>query len=166
MAGARITTLKILHAAGADTPRPYTRRENAILMAYIGGPGLAAPTLNHVRLASGEARALFKRVLHNVEIMLSHERVHGDLSAFNILYWQGQITLFDFPQVISPLENRSAYLIFQRDIQRLCDYFQRQGVDADPRTLAADLWTSHGYPTGPPDAVEFFDEGMEAIDQG
>ncbi len=159
-------TLETLHAAGADTPRPYTRRDNAILMNYIGGPGLAAPTLDQVHLEPDEARGLFKRVIHNVEILLAHERVHGDLSAFNILYWEGQITLIDFPQVISPLENRSAFQIFQRDIQRVCDYFQRQGVEADPRALAFDLWTSHGYPTGPPEAIEFFEEGTEANDPG
>jgi RIO kinase 1 len=138
-------TLRLMHAAGADVPVPYTRGENAILMEYIGGEDFPAPTLNTIDLAPGEALPLFERVLHNVELMLAHGRVHADLSAYNILYWQGEITLIDFPQSISPGENRNAYHIFERDLIRVCEYFARQGVAAEPRRLAARLWTAHKY---------------------
>ncbi len=47
-------------------------------------------------------RPLYERLLRNIEIMLEHGIVHGDLSAYNVLYWEGQITLIDFPQVVSP----------------------------------------------------------------
>ncbi len=78
--------------------------------------------------------------------MLAHEIVHGDLSAYNVLYWGGDIALIDFPQVVSPRGNRNAYVIFERDVTRLCEYFMRQGFALNPRRLAAELWTSHGYP--------------------
>ena len=90
-------------------------------------------------------KALFERVLHNMDILLAQGKVHGDLSAYNILYWQGQISLIDFPQVVSPRENRNAYPIFQRDVRRVCDYFARQGVRADAGRLARELWEGHGY---------------------
>lgn len=138
-------TMQILHAAGADIPVPYTRGNNAILMEYIGGPDMPAPTLNTVKLDRQEAGTLFERVLHNVDLMLANERIHGDLSAYNILYWNGEIKLIDFPQAINPNQNRSAYLIFKRDIRRLVEYFQRQGVKARPNRVAQDLWTSHGH---------------------
>ena len=138
-------TLKTLHAAGADVPRPYEMGENAILMGFIGDELSAAPTLNTVRLKRGEVRPLFERIVRNVDLMLSHEIVHGDLSAYNILYWKGEITLIDFPQVISPHKHRSAYQIFSRDITRICEYFARQGLRPDPNRLAADLWQAHGY---------------------
>jgi len=77
--------------------------------------------------------------------MLANGIVHADLSAYNILYWDGEITLIDFPQVISPGGHRYAYQIFRRDVTRVCEYFSRQGVHADPARLAADLWTAHGY---------------------
>ena len=32
--------------------------------------------------------------------------VHGDLSPHNILYWQGEAKLIDFPQVSDPRFNR------------------------------------------------------------
>ncbi|NIT56687.1 MAG: serine protein kinase RIO, partial [Aliifodinibius sp.] len=76
-----------------------------------------------VDLERDEAQLLFDRVIHNVELMLKHNRVHADLSAYNILYWEGEIILIDFPQAISPVNNQSAYLIFKRDMLRICEYF-------------------------------------------
>jgi RIO kinase 1 len=138
-------TLKTLYAAGADVPRPYEMSENAILMGYIGNELSAAPTLNTVTLDTGEARLIYSSLLNNIEIMLEHGIVHGDLSAYNVLYWDGNITVIDFPQVVSPSGHRSAYQIFRRDIQRVCDYFARQSLQTDPARLAASLWKAHGY---------------------
>ena len=137
--------LQILHEAGADVPTPYARGDNAILMEYIGGPEMPAPTMNGVNLDTDEAQPLFERVLRNIEIMLASGRIHGDLSAYNVLYWQGEITLIDFPQVISPVENRNAFKIFERDVRRICEYFARQGVRSNPRRIAADMWTAFNH---------------------
>ncbi|MCC6499971.1 MAG: hypothetical protein IT313_06855 [Anaerolineales bacterium] len=138
-------TLEILHAAGADVPKPIAMEKNAILMEYIGDVASAAPTLNSVTLDRDEATQLFKRVIRNLDLLLTSERIHGDLSAYNILYWDGDITLIDFPQVTFPEANPSAWVIFLRDVTRVCQYFHSQGVKCDARKLAADLWTSHGH---------------------
>jgi RIO kinase 1 len=139
------TTLQALFAAGADVPRPYEMANNAILMEYIGDMATPAPALSEISLTRAEARDLFERVVHNLDLLLAHQRIHGDLSAYNILYWEGAITLIDFPQVVPPESNRNAYRIFERDVTRVCDYFTRMGVSIQPRPLAANLWTKHGY---------------------
>ena len=154
--------LQLLDAAGVDVPRPYARGNNAILMEYIGDPLAPAPTLNGVELDLDEAPLLFERVLRNVAVMLEHGRIHGDLSAYNILYWEGGIWLIDFPQAINPDENRNAYHIFERDITRICEYFARQGVACTPRRLAAELWTSSGRRLGPDVHPRLLDDGDEA----
>lgn len=138
-------TLETLYAAGADVPRPYTMAKNAILMDYIGDLGSAAPTLNSVRLDPDEVRPLFERVIRNLDLLLSNQRIHGDLSAYNILYWEGDISLIDFPQVVPPESNPEAWMIFLRDVTRICQYFASQGLKRDARNLASDLWTSHGH---------------------
>ena len=138
-------TLEMLHAAGADVPKPYAMEKNAILMDYIGDIDNAAPTLNSVTLDHNEARPLFERVIRNIELLLSNQRIHGDLSAYNILYWDGDITLIDFPQVVQPETNPLAWNIFLRDVTRICQYFNSQGIRSNSRKLAADLWTSHGH---------------------
>lgn len=138
-------TLEMLFEAGADVPKPYAMEKNAILMSYIGDYGNAAPTLNSVRLERNEARQLLDRVILNLNLLLDNERIHGDLSAYNILYWEGAITLIDFPQVVHPEANPSAWVIFLRDVTRVCQYFKAQGVKCDGRKLAAELWTAHGH---------------------
>jgi RIO kinase 1 len=102
-----------------------------------------------VTLDRDEARRLFERVLNNIETLLARERIHGDLSAYNILYWEGQITLIDFPQVVSPKINRNAFSIFERDVIRVCEYFSKQGISANPRKIARELWSKCGYPIRP-----------------
>jgi RIO kinase 1 len=135
----------MLYQAGADVPKPYAMQKNAILMEYIGDFGNHAPPLSSVKLDKNEARQLFDRVILNLNLLLANERIHGDLSAYNILYWGGDITLIDFPQVVHPEANPSAWVIFLRDVERVCQYFSAQGVKTNARKLAADLWTSHGH---------------------
>lgn len=135
--------LRRLHAAGVDVPRPFATGPNVILMAYVGDAAMPAPTLSQVALAPREAAPLFRRVVDNIERMLAERCIHGDLSAFNILYWQGAITLIDFPQVVDPFDNPAGRAIFDRDVARVCGYFAGQGVDADPAALAAAIWERH-----------------------
>ncbi|MBN1668239.1 MAG: hypothetical protein JW862_14195 [Anaerolineales bacterium] len=142
-------TLRKLHAAGCDVPQPYASAHNAILMDFIGDERTAAPTLHGNRLSKAQAGRLFEQLLHNLDRMLAVQRVHADLSAFNILYWQGELVLIDFPQAINPLRNPNAYLIFQRDLQRACEYFQDQGLQLNPTAIARDLWLRYGYSTDP-----------------
>ena len=147
-----------LHAAGADVPVPYARGNNAILMGYIGGSEMPAPALNDIELEPDEARVLFIRVFRNIEVMLEHGLVHADLSAYNILFWEGKVTLIDFPQAIHPNENRNAFRIFERDITRVCEYFARQGVKSSPSRLAAEIWMRYKYPLRPEVHPHLLDE--------
>jgi RIO kinase 1 len=145
-------TLKRLEAAGVAVPTPYASGHNAILMGYIGDRDGPAHTLNEVRLPRREAGPLFEFVIDNLRRMLAVGRIHGDLSAYNLLYWEGALTLIDFPQAVDPARNPDARFMFGRDVQRICDYFQRQGVRADAAALAAQLWGEAGLeePQPPP----------------
>lgn len=137
------TTLQRLYDAGAAVPFPIAASDNAILMGYVGDVSRAASTLSEVSLEPEEATPLFAEVLRNIELLLHHGLIHGDLSAYNILYWEGRVTLIDFPQITDSRTNSSALPILQRDIARVCEYFARQGVSCDPVALAADLWRDH-----------------------
>jgi RIO kinase 1 len=134
------TAMEQLYQAGAAVPRPVSASDNAILMSYHGDEQMAAPTLNTVHLEPGEAEALFQRVLHNIDLMLRHNLIHGDLSAYNILYWEGEITLIDFPQVVYLHNNPKAQFILQRDVQRTCEYFALQRVCCNAAAIADELW--------------------------
>jgi RIO kinase 1 len=146
------TTLERLYQVGAAVPKPVAANDNALLMSYCGDKRRAAPTLNGVRLGARAARQLFEEVLRNIELMLAQGFIHGDLSAYNILYWEGRITLIDFPQVSHVATNRNARAIFERDVTRVCEYFLAQGVALQPNQIAAELWARH-VDIGPDDAM-------------
>jgi RIO kinase 1 len=135
-------SLHTLHEAGADVPRPIMRTERAILMAYVGDENDAAPQLRSYRPDHGESDELFRQVMRNVELMLYRNVIHGDLSAFNILVWEGQITLIDLPQAVDPRKNKHARGLLERDVVRVCEHFERSGVQTSPGRLADDLWTA------------------------
>lgn len=133
-------TLEKLFKAGAAVPQPLAASPNAILMGYVGDENRGAHTLNEVQLDPEEAGTLFREVMRNIELMLQFDLIHGDLSPYNILYWEGQITLIDFPQVTVINSNSQARFILERDIQRVCEYFIEQGVACDPDAIFREMW--------------------------
>ena len=140
------STLQELHKAGVPVPMPYGVGENAILMEYIGDEGMAAPTLHEVRIDEDEVLPLFEITRQSIATMLQQGFVHGDLSAYNILYWQGEIKLIDFPQVIDTHSNQSARAVLNRDVLRVCQYFRRYGLQVDHSRLAEELWERYAAP--------------------
>lgn len=141
-----LDVMQRLHAAGAIVPKPLAHNDNAVLMEYLGDATRAAPPLESVTLETHEARRLFTLIVDNIKLMLSNEIVHGDLSAFNILYWAGDgnapgvARIIDFPQAVNPYKNPHAYQIFSRDVTRVCDYFAQYELDIDAVALAYEIW--------------------------
>ena len=78
--------------------------------------------------------------MFNIALFLACNRIHGDLSEFNILYWQGTVSIIDFAQAVDPRQNPEVFPLLLRDIERVCSYFARYGVVADARALARDMW--------------------------
>jgi RIO kinase 1 len=151
------TTLQKLFSAGADVPEPFEMANNAILMGYIGDINSCAPTLSEISLRKSEAIELFDRILYNIDLLLSLNCIHGDLSAYNILYWDNRLTLIDFPQTISPTTNRNSLSIFKRDVTRVCEYFSKQGIKVNPQAIANDLWKKNNLKLNPDVDIRLLD---------
>ncbi|MFN8376955.1 MAG: RIO1 family regulatory kinase/ATPase [Anaerolineae bacterium] len=134
------TTLQKLYALGAAVPEPIAAAENAILMSYCGDDGLAAPPLSEVKLPRNEVEPIFREVMRNIELMLQNGMIHGDLSAYNILYWDGGVTLIDFPQVTTSSGNSNARMILERDLTRVCEYFSAQGMKCSAQDILRSFW--------------------------
>jgi RIO kinase 1 len=136
-----VACLRSLFAEGADVPRPIGHAGSAVLMEYLGEINAPAPVLAGVRLASvAEARRLLERLLWHVELLLRQDRVHGDLSAYNVLYWDSRAVVIDFPQAVVAWSNPNAEWLLHRDVERLCQYFERYGILTDGAAMAGDLW--------------------------
>ncbi len=129
------------HRAGADIVEPLAVGDNAILMEYVGSEGMGAPVLDRVRLTPDEVRPLFERLMHNIELFLACDRIHADLSAYNVLYWEGDVRIIDFPQTVDAFTNPSAVALLGRDVMRICQHFGRYGVESDAAAIATGLWS-------------------------
>jgi RIO kinase 1 len=110
-------------------------------MEYVGDEAGPAPPLQRVEPDPAEARRLFAFLMRQVELWLRCDRIHGDLSSYNVLYRQGRLTVIDFPQAVDPRANPNADDLLARDIANVARYFGRFGVPAEPDRLADRLWT-------------------------
>ena len=133
-------TLRALAEAGAPVPRPLAATEDAILMTYLGDEAQAAPQLRAYRPGPDEAEDLFRQVVRAIELMLYRNVIHGDLSAYNVLVWDGKAIVIDLPQAVDPRKNRHAPGLLERDVERICNHFGRYGVRASPSGIAHELW--------------------------
>jgi RIO kinase 1 len=138
--------LRHLHAAGVTVPPPVEQiettarasrtgrirdSEGGYRMAFVGDPPEAAPRLSSVRLAPDEAEHAWDAVLAELALMLRARRAHGDLSAYNVLYWRERPVLIDFSQTVDLVTHADAGALLRRDVERLAGYFRRQGIIAD-----------------------------------
>jgi len=133
-------TIQLLYDAGATIPQPFSQIGNAILMEYIGDSDAPAPLLHEVTIEHNEAETLFEDTMRNIQLWLECSRIHGDLSAYNMLYMDGRVITIDFAQAVDPQHNPNGFDLLQRDIERVTSYFSPFGVEADPYQLAVDMW--------------------------
>ena len=65
--------------------------------------------------------------------------MHADLSAFNLLWWDGHLKFIDFPQSVDLAINPNGLDFLHRDIENVTGWFERHGVTLDAESLFADL---------------------------
>jgi RIO kinase 1 len=138
--GHEFETLRTLHRAGADVPEPIAGAEQAFLMSFVERDGRPAPQLREYRPDPMEAREIFERLIGTIELMLSYDVIHGDLSPFNVLMSDDGPVVIDLPQAVDPRSNPSARDLLIRDIENVCRWATKRGVVADPLWIGSDLW--------------------------
>jgi RIO kinase 1 len=124
------TILGRLTTAGVRVPRPYGHLRNVLVMEYIGDETGAAPRLRDAVL--DDPAEVYADLVRQVGTMVRKAHlVHGDLSPFNTLFWQGQVVLIDVAQAI-PSDHPEASRLLERDLANYAKFFRRLGVDVDP----------------------------------
>jgi RIO kinase 1 len=144
--GHEMGALQALHDAGIPVPKPLTSSESVVIMEYFGDEETSAPQLIHVEMPLKEAIYQYRRVIEIIEAMLNTRHVHGDLSAYNLLYWRQDVWVIDVPQTVHPWENQDAYSLLARDVTNVAAYFADQGVrTGDPERIARGMWNRYRY---------------------
>lgn len=139
--------MSALNYAGVDIPAPIASTERAILMEFVGEGAEAAPQLQELRLDRYEAENLLGRMLWNIETMLRENCIHGDLSAYNVLYDRGRLAIIDMPQCADPRFNRKAQELFERDVRNIVGYFKKCGVHFDEERWVRQTWQRFRFST-------------------
>ena len=120
--------------AGIPVPEPIAFRKNVLLMEYIGDETGPAPQLKDVQL--DDPTAMYDDV---VSFIIDGYRdahlVHGDLSEYNILVWDGEPILIDCGQAMTA-DHFNAKEFLMRDINNINRFFKNRGADIiDPSTI-------------------------------
>jgi RIO kinase 1 len=132
-------TLHRLWSAGARVPYPVEEYGHGFFMQYIGTVGQAAPRLADVRLSKQEATDVFDKLVEQLHVLSREGIVHGDLSAYNVLLQHGCPWIIDLPQSFNIHDHPNGRQLFMRDVESLCAYFLRRGVDCNAKRLWAEL---------------------------
>lgn len=121
--------LNLLFDAGVRVPRPCAVSADGVLMEFIGDEQGAAPRLVNANLAPDALVQCGEHLQKDIERMLSLGIVHGDLSAYNILYHHGETVIIDVPQAMELHSVANAWSMMHRDLTNLETFFQRKGVE-------------------------------------
>jgi len=118
------------YQAKVRVPKPYTVKNNVLLMEFIGENGISAPLLREIELS--EPEKIYNQLLVYIKrLHVKAKLVHGDLSEYNVMIWKGKPVIFDVSQAVS-LEHPNATQFLWRDIENINRYFKRLNVKVQP----------------------------------
>ncbi len=128
-----------LWSAGLQVPYPVGYREDRFLMEFVGSNEGAAPLLANARLGPDQLRSAADQLVDGLAIMIGAGWVHGDLSAFNTLWWDDRLWFIDFPQAVDLAANPQGLNFLHRDVANIVGWFGQRGLDLDPEEVFAEL---------------------------
>jgi RIO kinase 1 len=125
--------------AEVNVPYPVGPRDDGLLMQFLGDPDRAAPRLADARLGASEIGRARTQLLENLRRLVGAGFVHADLSAYNLLWWEDDVWLIDFPQSVDVTTNPHALDYLHRDLTNVGRWFARHGAAFDVDALYAEL---------------------------
>ena len=131
--------MRVVWSAGARVPYPVQFAEDHFDMEYIGDRAQAAPTLARLRPRGPLLEVIWNQLVVNLGRVVAAGFAHGDLSAYNLLWWEHELWMIDFPQAIDIAANPMGLDFLHRDVLNITAWFARQGLERDPEELFAQL---------------------------
>lgn len=136
-----VDALYRLARVGVRVPRPYGCFDGVLIMELITTEdGQEAPRLNDVSMSSEQALEDHSIVIRYVVRMLCAGLIHGDLSEFNILVDDHGPVIIDLPQVVDAAANNQARQFFERDVNKITDYYALFAPQLSGSQYAREIW--------------------------
>jgi len=137
--------LRRAQVAGVRVPEPLAVQRNVLVMELIGEEDDHAPTLNDVEIQNPETA--FEVVREYMRRLYSAGLVHGDLSEYNIVVYEGELVIIDVGQAVTTRHPNSETFL-RRDCRNVANFFSRAGADVDPDDLYDFVTTPEPDPSG------------------
>ncbi|KAM1981587.1 hypothetical protein ACFX15_038062 [Malus domestica] len=97
-------------------------------MEFIGKSGWAAPRLKDAALSLDKLREGYMEMIIAMRTMYQKSKlVHGDLSEYNTLYFEGHLYIIDVSQAVD-LDYPHALDFLREDCVHVSDFFKKHGV--------------------------------------
>ncbi|AQK75401.1 Serine/threonine-protein kinase Rio1 [Zea mays] len=104
-----------VRAAGIRCPAPLLLRLHVLVMEFIGKGGWAAPRLKDAALSDDKLHESYFEIITTMRTLYQTcKLVHGDLSEYNILYFEGHLYIIDVSQSVD-LDHPSALDFLKED---------------------------------------------------
>ncbi|XVF54688.1 hypothetical protein PTKIN_Ptkin05aG0200900 [Pterospermum kingtungense] len=117
-----------LKASGIRCPTPLLLRLHVLVMEFIGKSGWAAPRLKDAALSLDKLRECYVEMILAMRTLYQKcKLVHGDLSEYNILYFEGHLYIIDVSQAVD-LDHPHALDFLREDCLHVSDFFKKHGV--------------------------------------
>jgi RIO kinase 1 len=131
--------MSTLWNAEVAVPYPVAYADDVFDLEFIGDIDGVAPQLNAAKLGPDDLDEAWAQLVIGLRTITSLGFAHGDLSAYNLLWWDDRLWFIDFPQAIDIAANPMGVDFLHRDVLNVCTWFGRRGVDAETDDLFADL---------------------------
>jgi len=131
--------MNYLYKIGIPVPKPIANSGLVIVMEFIGSDGESAPRISDIQLEKSEAEDAFRQSVKILESIVKAGRIHGDFSAYNLLWHNGKVIVIDFPQVIGIQSNPSAKELLRRDVDSFCKSFKKYKLEFNADKLFSNL---------------------------
>ncbi|PIA40202.1 hypothetical protein AQUCO_02500122v1 [Aquilegia coerulea] len=117
-----------LKGAGIRCPTPVLLKNHVLVMEFIGKSGWAAPRLKDAALSDDKLREMYVEIIIAMRTLYQTcKLVHGDLSEYNILYYEGHLHVIDVSQSVD-LDHPHALDFLREDCVHVSDFFRKHGV--------------------------------------
>jgi RIO kinase 1 len=126
-------------SAGVNVPYPVGPRDDGLLMQFLGDEDRAAPRLADARLGASEIHRARAQLFESLRRLVGAGFVHADLSAYNLLWWEDEVWLIDFPQAVDVTTNPHALDYLHRDLSNVARWFARHGAGFEIDAVYAEL---------------------------
>ncbi|MEM8922675.1 MAG: RIO1 family regulatory kinase/ATPase [Actinomycetota bacterium] len=136
------TVMTALWEAGVAVPYPVSFAEERFVLQYLGDRNGAAPQLAAARLDREQLASAAEQLVDGLHRLAATGWVHGDLSPYNLLWWDETLWFIDFPQAVDLAANPQGLNLLHRDVVNVATWFERKGHPLDAEEVFAQLLES------------------------